>query len=99
VADTASLAVVITIDNVAGGVGTAAFVAYLSSLVNVHYTATQYALLSALSSLARSWLSTPAGLVAEWVGWPIFFTLSAILAVPGLVLLWWLSHKLTPQKA
>jgi MFS transporter, PAT family, beta-lactamase induction signal transducer AmpG len=86
-ADTASLALVITIDNVAGGIGTAAFVAYLSSLVNVHYTATQYALLSALSSLARSWLSTPAGLVAEWVGWEIFFILSAMLAIPGLLIL------------
>ena len=59
------LALTIGLENLAGGMGTAAFVAYLSSLCNVAYTATQYALLSSLMAAARTWLSTSAGWLAD----------------------------------
>src|SRR3546814_16592193 len=62
--DTGMLMVTIGFENLSGGMGTAAFVAYLSSLCNVAYTATQYALLSSLMSVARTVLASPGGAVA-----------------------------------
>ncbi len=85
----------IAVENFTGGISAAAFVAYLSSLCNLHYTATQYALLSSLAALGRTWLSTPAGYVAKAVGWEWFFALSAMLALPGLMVLWLLNKRLT----
>lgn len=87
------LALGITLENVTGGMGTAAFVAYISTLTNVRFTATQYALLSSFSAFGRTWLSTPAGWVAGKLGWEMFFILSALLAIPGLVVLWWMERK------
>ncbi|MCE2927602.1 MAG: AmpG family muropeptide MFS transporter [Rickettsiales bacterium] len=92
-ADEAVLALSITLENVTGGMGTAAFVAYISRLTNVAFTATQYALLSSLAAFGRTWLSTPAGWVAEQLGWPLFFAFAAALAIPGLVVLWWMSYS------
>lgn len=92
-ADTGFLAFSISIENVSGGMGLTAFVAFISNLVNVRFTATQYALLSSLSAVGRTLLSTPSGWVAKNFGWELFFILSVLLAVPGLVVLWWLSKK------
>ena len=89
----ALLAVTIGFENLAGGMGTAVFVAYLSSLCNLSYTATQYALVSSFMAVARTWLSTSAGYLAEWFGWVDFFLLTTLAAVPGLVLLWWLTRQ------
>ncbi|HTK83484.1 MAG TPA: MFS transporter [Patescibacteria group bacterium] len=83
-----------SIENLTGGIAAAGFVAYLSNLCNVHYTATQYALLSSLSALGRTWFSTPAGYVAKHLGWSSFFTFSALLALPGLVLILLLNRRL-----
>ena len=91
--DLALLAVTIGFENLAGGMGTAVFVAYLSSLCNLSYTATQYALVSSFMALARTWLSSSAGFVVEWVGWVDFFLLTALAALPGLALLWWLTRR------
>lgn len=88
------LALGITLENFTGGISAAAFVAFLSSLCNVHYTATQYALLSSLAAFGRTWLSTPAGTVAAHLGWSWFFALSALLALPGLILLRILHRRL-----
>ena len=88
--DLSMLAVTIAVENVAGGMGTAAFVAYLSLLCNIAYTATQYALLSSLMAVARTFLSSPAGFLAEGTSWTTFFVITTVAAVPGLVLLWWL---------
>jgi PAT family beta-lactamase induction signal transducer AmpG len=63
------LALTVGFENLAGGMGTAAFVAYLSSLCNVAYTATQYALLTSFMAVARTWLSSPAGWLVENVNW------------------------------
>ncbi len=91
-ANEAVLALSITLENITGGMGTAAFVAYISRLTNVAFTATQYALLSSLAAFGRTWLSTPAGWVAEQLGWPLLFTFAAALAIPGLVVLKWLTR-------
>lgn len=93
--NTPVLAISVAMENLTGGISAAAFVAYLSSLCNVHYTATQYALLSSLAAFGRTWLSTPAGYVAKKLGWEWFFALSALLAIPGLVLLWVLNRRLS----
>ena len=97
-ADEMFLAFSISLENISGGMGTAAFVAYISSLVNLRFTATQYALLSSFSAFGRTWLSTPAGWFAEKLGWEWFFVLSVILAIPGLVTLWWLSRMLESSR-
>ncbi len=92
-ADLTLLAITIGLENLAGGMGTAVFVAYLSSLCNVAYTATQYALLSSFMVVARTWLSSSGGALAEWLDWAGFFVLTAGAAVPGLILLWWLGRR------
>lgn len=84
------LLMVIAFENLSGGMGTAAFVAFLMSLCNQRFTATQYALLSAFASVGRVWVGPLAGVMAETVGWPTFFIVSTVLAAPALVMLWWL---------
>ena len=93
-ADSTVLAISTSLENFTGGIAAAAFVAYLSNLCNVHYTATQYALLSSLAALGRAWFSVPAGYVAKYLGWSWFFSLSALLALPGLLLILILKRRL-----
>ena len=87
------LVVTIAVENFTGGMGTAAFVAYLSMLCNVAYTATQYALLSSFMAFARTTLSAPSGYLAEAVDWVAFFALTTVAALPGLLLLYWLMRR------
>ena len=75
------------IENITGGMGTAAFVALLMSLCNQKFTATQYALLSAFSAVGRVWVGPLAGAAASTVGWPTFFIFSTALAAPGIIML------------
>jgi PAT family beta-lactamase induction signal transducer AmpG len=84
------LAVAVGADNFTGGLGSAAFVAYLSGLCRARFTATQYALLTSLMAGGRTLLSSGSGWLAEQLGWAPFFALTALLAVPGLLLLLWL---------
>ncbi len=84
-----ALLMVVAFENISGGMGTAAFVAFLMSLCNQRFTATQFALLSAFASVGRVWVGPLAGVLATSIGWPTFFVLSTVLAVPALVLLWW----------
>jgi len=67
------LLVAVSLENLAGGMVGAVFVALLMSLCNPRFSATQYALLSGVYALSRSILAAPAGVVAEQVGWPSFF--------------------------
>ena len=100
--DLTMLAATIGFENLAGGLGTAVFVAYLSSLCNISYTATQYALLSSFMAAARTWLSTSAGWMAETFDWTVFFLTTTVAAVPGLILLYLVtrrSEKQAPQAA
>lgn len=87
------LTVTITIENIAGGIGTAAFVAYLSSLCNVKYTATQYALLSSFMSLLRDIVSASSGYLLVATSWPTFFYITTLMAIPGLLLLPFIKDK------
>jgi PAT family beta-lactamase induction signal transducer AmpG len=87
------LLLVVAFENLSGGMGTAAFVAFLMSLCNQRFTATQYALLSAFASVGRVWVGPLAGVLAESIGWPSFFIVSTVLAVPALVMLWWLRQS------
>jgi PAT family beta-lactamase induction signal transducer AmpG len=90
----AMLAFVIVAENFTGAIGTVIFVAYLSSLCNSPlHTATQYALLSALSAVGRTYISAPAGWIAGQTGWFWFFVLSCLTAIPSLILLWWLQAR------
>ena len=84
------LLMVIAFENLSGGMGTAAFVAFLMSLCNQRFTATQYALLSAFASVGRVWVGPLAGVLAESIGWPAFFIVSTVAALPALVMLWWM---------
>lgn len=91
--DTASeidglLMAAIAFENVASGMGTAAFVALLMGLCNHRYTATHYALLSALSAVGRIYVSPLSGVLSESVGWAMFFLISVAAAVPGLYMVW-----------
>jgi MFS transporter, PAT family, beta-lactamase induction signal transducer AmpG len=85
--DLGVLALTVSVENITTGMGMTAFVAYMSSLCNVAYTATQYALLTSLMAMGRTVLSSGAGWLAEQVSWPSFFVLTTIAAMPGLVLL------------
>jgi PAT family beta-lactamase induction signal transducer AmpG len=82
--------VAVAFENVSGGMGTAAFVAFLMALCDTRFTATQYALLSALASIGRIFVGPPSGYLVELVGWPQFFFLTTLAALPGLMLLFWL---------
>jgi PAT family beta-lactamase induction signal transducer AmpG len=79
-------------DNFVSGLASAAFVAYLSALCNLAFTATQYALLSSFMGMGRTLLSMGSGWLATQLGWPMFFVASTGLAIPGLLLLLWLMH-------
>ena len=87
------LMVTIGVENLTGGMGSAAFVAYLSSLCSLAYTATQYALLSSLAAVARTTLSAAGGALAQGLGWIPFFAASTVAAIPGLLLLLWLTPR------
>jgi len=82
------LLLAVGLENLAGGMGTAAFVALLMHLTDARYTAAQYALLSAAASLGRVLISPVAGVVVAGVGWAWFFAATVVLALPGLALLW-----------
>lgn len=85
--DTLALAAVIAVENFTGGLGTAAFVGFMGALTNRRFTATQYALLSSLMGVPRVLLSAPTGWLALTLGWPVFFVLCTLIAVPGLMLI------------
>jgi PAT family beta-lactamase induction signal transducer AmpG len=85
------LAGVIAFENLAGGMGTAAYVAYMASITNKKFTATQYALLSSLMGVPRVLASAPTGFMAQAMGWAWFFIACTLVAVPGLVLLRWVA--------
>ncbi|MCP5429181.1 MAG: AmpG family muropeptide MFS transporter [Chromatiaceae bacterium] len=87
------LAAVITIENLSGGMGTAAYVAYMASLTNRKFTATQYALLSSLMGVPRVIAAAPTGYLADAMGWSWFFVACALIAVPGLLLIRWLHGR------
>ena len=89
-----ALALAICAENFTSAIGTVIFVAYLSALCqNPLHTATQYALLTALAAVGRTYLSSGAGFVAKATGWPLFFVICVLVAIPSLILLAWLQKR------
>ncbi|MBR0961317.1 AmpG family muropeptide MFS transporter [Bradyrhizobium japonicum] len=89
-----ALTLAITSDNFCNAIGTVIFVAYLSALCqNPLHTATQYALLTALAAVGRTYLSSGAGYLAKATGWPMFFAISVLVAIPSLMLLAYLQRR------
>ncbi|MFG6447617.1 AmpG family muropeptide MFS transporter [Roseateles sp. BYS180W] len=82
------LLLVVTLENLTGGMGTAALLALLMSLCRQPYTATQFALLSAFTALGRVWVGPMAGVLADTVGWAPFFLVSTLVGLPSLWMLW-----------
>jgi PAT family beta-lactamase induction signal transducer AmpG len=93
------LALTIAVENLSGGMGTAAFVAYLSSLCNIAYTATQYALLTSFMAFGRTLLSSSGGVLADHMNWISFFVVTTLAAVPGLLLLVMITRRYTVPQA
>ena len=87
------LIVTVSGENISGGLGSAAFVAYLSILCNKQYTATQYALLSSIMGIARTFLSSPSGYLVNFLGWSNFFLLSVLFGIPGILILIWMQRS------
>jgi MFS transporter, PAT family, beta-lactamase induction signal transducer AmpG len=88
------LIAVIAAENLCGGMGTIAFVALLMAMCDRRFSATQYALLSALASLGRVYVGPAAGLMAEAFGWSAFFFLTFVIALPGVAMLLWLRARI-----
>ncbi len=89
----AGLAVVNSLDNLAQGIHGTALIAFLSGLTSARYTATQYALFSSFYALPGKLLEGTSGFVVDAVGYPAFFTYTAALSIPGLVILYWLTRR------
>jgi PAT family beta-lactamase induction signal transducer AmpG len=81
------LAAVIGFENLSGGMGTAALLAFMAYLTDRRFTAAQFAMLSALATVPRALLTAPSGWLAMQLGWIQFFVFSALIAIPGLALL------------
>jgi PAT family beta-lactamase induction signal transducer AmpG len=88
------MAAAIGVENLCGGLGTAAFVAFLMALTDRRFTAAQYALLSALAAVGRVYVGPTSGVLVEAFGWPSFFLMTVVAAMPGLLLLYWLRPEI-----
>ncbi|MEW5723449.1 MAG: AmpG family muropeptide MFS transporter [Thermodesulfobacteriota bacterium] len=82
-----ALGVVVTFENLTGGMGTSAYVAFMASITNKRFTATQYALLTSLMGIPRVLASAPTGFMAKQIGWTGFFIFCTLIALPGLLML------------
>jgi PAT family beta-lactamase induction signal transducer AmpG len=82
-----ALAGVIAFENFSSGMGTSAFVAFMASITNKKFTATQYALLSSLMGIPRVFASAPTGFMAKYLGWEGFFIFCTLIAIPGMLML------------
>jgi len=96
----ATLAFVIGFENLSGGMGTAAFMAFMASITNKKFTATQYALLTGFMAFGRDVLSSPAGVLVKALGWSNYFIACTLIAIPGMLLLFkcvpWHSNQPSP---
>ncbi|OQW37007.1 MAG: muropeptide transporter AmpG [Nitrospira sp. SG-bin1] len=92
------LTAAVVIENVTGGMGTAAFVALVMSLCDARYTATQFALLSSLEALGRVFAGRPSADVVALVGWTQFFVLTVVVALPGLWAVWRIRRSIEPEQ-
>jgi len=96
--DVRALVLVVSADNLAGGIASAAFIAYLSSLTNISYSATQYALFSSLMLLLPKFIAGYSGVFVDAYGYGTFFTGTALLGVPVLLLVALAARAMPPAK-
>lgn len=87
------------IENFTDGMADAAFLAYLSSLTNRAFSATQYALLSSLAAFATRTIGGASGFLAAWLDWPGFFLMTTLAALPAMSIMLWLLRRLPPREA
>jgi PAT family beta-lactamase induction signal transducer AmpG len=85
------LAVVISLEYLGVGLGTAAFTAFIARTTSLRFAATQFALLTALAALPRTVASSVSGFIVEYIGWTEFFILCTVLAIPGMLMLFWVA--------
>ncbi len=85
--DKVVLAVVISLEYLGVGLGTAAFTAFIARSTSVAFAATQFALFTALAALPRTFVNALTGYIVDAIGWNLFFYLCALLALPGMLLL------------
>ncbi len=93
------LSAVIAFENFSSGMGTAAYIAFMASLTNKKFTATQYALFTSLMGIPRVLMSAPTGYMAKYLGWDYFFIICAVLAIPGMLLLFRFASWYSPIKS
>jgi MFS transporter, PAT family, beta-lactamase induction signal transducer AmpG len=89
--DRVALACAIGFEALGVGLGTAAFAAFIARTTNPRYTATQFALFTSLAAVPRTLINATTGLIVEQTGWFHFYLLCTLLAVPGMLLLWWVA--------
>jgi MFS transporter, PAT family, beta-lactamase induction signal transducer AmpG len=89
--DRVALAAAIGAEALGVGLGTAAFTAFIARATNPRYTATQYALFTSLAAVPRTLINATTGWIVQLMGWFDFFLLCTVLAIPGMVLLWWVA--------
>lgn len=94
-ADTTVFATAILLDNFTAAFSTVAFVAFISHLTNRAYTATQYALMASAGNFGRTLFASGSGLLVDGLGgdWMIFFIITALMVIPSLLMLWWISKR------
>jgi PAT family beta-lactamase induction signal transducer AmpG len=91
------LAAVISFEYLGVGMGTAAFTAFIAREASRQYAATQFALFTALAALPRTFANASTGAIVDWIGWTEFFILCAVLALPGMLLLFWVAPWERPR--
>src|SRR5579859_4798736 len=87
------LALCVTAENITGAMAGSAVITYLSSLCSPAFTATQFALLSALASLGRTVVASSGGILSERIGWVRFFLLTSVVALPAILLIVWIGPR------
>lgn len=96
--DLTMLAVVISADNLSGGLATTVFIAYLSSMTNQAYTATQYALFSSLMTLPGKFISGFSGFIVDGYGYVSFFIYASMVGIPAIILVIYLMQRVDTGK-
>jgi MFS transporter, PAT family, beta-lactamase induction signal transducer AmpG len=94
-----ALSLAVIFEDISSGMGSAAFIAYLSTITNKKFTGTQFALLSALATSGRNVFSAVAGVMVKSLGWAPFFWVCALLAIPGLIMLWFIQSHAAKEAA
>ena len=89
-----ALSIAIAVENFTGAINNVVIIAYLSSLCNIHYTATQYALLSSFANVGRTIMVAPAGYLVSYFGWVNFIFITALVGIPSIILLYKLKNSI-----